>query len=88
MSEKQNGDNSDAAFRVLLLQWAVRTSSVSFGLVITILIGVWLDRLFGTVALFAIIGVIVGMALAFWQLIRFAYSGIDKPPDLGDNTSA
>jgi len=41
-------------------------------MVIPAIIGVGLDRLFGTVVLFAILGVILGMALGFWQLIKFA----------------
>ena len=72
MSEKPNGKNDDQAFYALLYLWAGRASTVAFGMVIPALIGVWLDRLLGTVFLFAILGVILGLVLAFWQLIKFA----------------
>ena len=73
MSEKPN-NNDDTNFYALLHLWAARSSSVAFGMVIPALLGVWLDRQLGTVALFAILGVILGMVLAFWQLFKFAKS--------------
>jgi len=63
--------NKDTAFQVFLFQWAARGSAVAFEMVIPALIGIGLDRFFGTVALFTILGVICGMALAFWQLYKF-----------------
>ena len=76
MLDKPNGNDSDTAFYALLYQWAARATMVAFEMVVPAIIGVGLDRLFGTGALFAIIGVILGMALAFWQLYKFAFAQI------------
>jgi F0F1-type ATP synthase assembly protein I len=65
-------DSSDSSFQALLLQWSARASVIAFEMVIPVAIGVGLDRLCGTVILFAILGVFLGMALAFWQLLQFA----------------
>ena len=72
MSKESNASGGDPSFHVLLYQWASQISVISLGMVIPAIIGVGLDRLFGTVVLFAILGVILGMALGFWQLIKFA----------------
>jgi len=66
--------SNEPSFHALLYQWAARSSVIALEMVIPAVIGVGLDRLFGTVVLFAILGVIFGMALGFWQLIRFAMS--------------
>jgi len=72
---------------------------IAFEMVIPALFGVWLDRLWGTGALFVILGVFLGTALGFWQLLKIARSdpniddpnigidriGVDKSPDTGDN---
>ena len=78
-------DNNDADFYALLFQWAARASLVAFEMVLPAIIGVGLDRLFGTGALFAVLGVILGMVLAFWQLYKLANIGLDKPDNTGDN---
>ena len=61
-------------------------------MVVPAIIGVGLDRLFGTVVFFAIIGVILGVVLSFWQLIKIAQAptktfcgGVDKSSESGDN---
>lgn len=95
MLKESNGDGNDPSFQTLLHQWAARTSVIALEMVIPAVIGVGLDRLFGTVALFAVLGVALGMTLGFWQLIKIAQaqssieesSGIDKSPDTGDNGS-
>ncbi|MCL2005281.1 MAG: AtpZ/AtpI family protein [Planctomycetaceae bacterium] len=65
-------ESGDESFRSLMFQWSARASVIAIGMVIPTIIGVGLDRLFGTVVLFAVIGVIIGMASGFWQLIRIA----------------
>ena len=72
MSKESKNDGSDPSFQALVYQWGAQISTISLGMVLPALIGVWLDRLFGTVVLFVILGVILGMALGFWQLIKFA----------------
>jgi len=70
MLEESNG--SDDPSQTLLYQWGARISVIAIEMVVPAVIGVGLDRLFGTVVLFAILGVIFGMALGFWQLIKIA----------------
>ena len=82
-----NNNDSDAHFRTTLFQWSVRMSGVALEMVAFAAIGVGLDRLCGTVALFTILGTVLGMALGFWQLVQFAKSndGVDTSPDPRDN---
>jgi F0F1-type ATP synthase assembly protein I len=94
---EQSNDNGDPSFYAFLYQWSARTSAIALGMVIPAVIGVGLDRLCGTVALFAILGMFLGMALGFWQLVKIAAtheqgayvprsdSGVDKSPDTRDN---
>ena len=65
-------EKDEESFRTLLFQWSARASVIALGMVIPTLIGVGLDRLLGTVVLFAVVGVILGMAAGFWQLIKIA----------------
>ena len=82
-------ENSDPSFYAHLYQWQARISMIALEMVIPALIGVWLDRLLGTVVLCVILGVFLGMALGFWQLLKIAYHdpniGVDNLPDTGDN---
>jgi len=74
MPEESSGNGNDPSFYAFLYQWAARASVIALEMVVPTIIGVGLDRLFGTVVLFAILGVILGMALGFWQLIKIAKS--------------
>ena len=74
MSEPKSDNGNDPSFHALMYQWAARSSGIALGMVVPAVIGVGLDRLLGTVVLFAILGTILGLALAFWQLIRIAMS--------------
>ncbi|MDR0328636.1 MAG: AtpZ/AtpI family protein [Planctomycetaceae bacterium] len=89
-------DGDDSSFYALLFQWSAWASAIAFEMVFLAVVGIGLDRLFGTVVLFAILGVILGMGLGFWQLLKFARepataspsvfpSGLDKPPHTRDN---
>jgi F0F1-type ATP synthase assembly protein I len=82
-------ESGDPALYAHLHQWSVRISMIALEMVIPALIGVWLDRLLRTVALFAILGVFLGVALGFGQLLKIAFHdpniGVDKSPDPGDN---
>jgi F0F1-type ATP synthase assembly protein I len=64
--------DGDPSFHALLFQWSARASAIAMEMVVPAVIGIGLDRLCGTVALFAILGVIFGMALGFWQLLKLA----------------
>ena len=64
--------SDDPRFYVQLFQWSARASVIAFEMVIPAVIGIGLDRLFGTIALFAVIGAVLGMIVGFWQLIKMA----------------
>ena len=82
-----SNNDSDARFRTILFQWSVRMSGIALEMVAFAVIGIWLDRLCGTVVLFTLLGTLLGMALGFWQLLQFARNsdGIDTSPDPRDN---
>jgi F0F1-type ATP synthase assembly protein I len=67
--EENNSENDRSRKDIAL---AVRIFNIGFEMVLPAIIGVGLDYLFGTVALFVILGVILGAVLGFWQLIRIA----------------
>ena len=81
MSEQSNDSENDHSFQALLYQWSARVSGIALEMVIPAVIGVGLDRLFGTVVLFAILGVILGITLGFWQLIKLAKCDQLQPRD-------
>jgi F0F1-type ATP synthase assembly protein I len=86
MPAKPNASGDDSSFSALLYQWSVRVSVIALEMVIPAVVGVGLDRLFGTKVLFVILGIFLGMALGFWQLLKLAHSiGVDKSPDTEDN---
>jgi len=62
-------------------------SGIALEMVMLAAIGIGLDRLCGTVVLFTILGTLLGMALGFWQLLRFAANsnGVDTSPETRDN---
>jgi F0F1-type ATP synthase assembly protein I len=82
-------DSGDPSLYVHLYQWSARASTIAFEMVIPALIGIWLDRLLGTVVLLTILGVFFGMALGFWQLLKIAHDAhnieVDKSSDAGNN---
>ena len=69
-----HNNDSDAHFRTTLFQWSVRTSGIALEMVTFAAIGIGLDWFCGTVVLFTILGIVLGMALGFWQLFQFAKS--------------
>ena len=72
---KENDAEADnASFYALLSLWSSRASFIAFGMVLPAVVGVVVDRQFGTVVLFAVLGVFLGMGIAFWQLIKFSRS--------------
>ena len=87
MSNNPHNNYNDSHFLVTMYQWSAMASGIAFGMVIPAVIGVGMDRLCGTVVLFAILGTILGLALAFWQLLKIAKSGdgVDTSPNTGDN---
>ncbi|MDR1485329.1 MAG: AtpZ/AtpI family protein [Planctomycetaceae bacterium] len=63
-----NNNNSISETYVI----AAKISGIGVEMVVPVLLGVGLDYLLGTVAIFAITGAIFGTALAFTQLIKIS----------------
>jgi len=57
------------------MAWATRAMTVSLEMVVPGAIGIWLDRYFGTVVLFALLGFAGGLSLAIWHLVRIGNTG-------------
>ena len=72
LNDPDGNKEGDTHFTAFLYQWSVRTSGIALGMVIPAVVGVGLDRLCGTVVLFAILGTLLGVALGFWQLLKIA----------------
>ena len=49
---------------------ASEITTIAFMMALPILLGYWLDLYLGTVPLFAIIGLVLGMSCGIWLLIR------------------
>jgi F0F1-type ATP synthase assembly protein I len=62
--------------------WAVRITAISLEMVVPGLIGLWVDRQLGTVMVFLVLGVIVGVTAGMFHLVRVAGSlQRGEPPD-------
>jgi F0F1-type ATP synthase assembly protein I len=54
--------------------WAVRITAISLEMAVPGLIGLWIDRKLGTVMVFLLLGVIVGVTAGTLHLVRLAAS--------------
>ena len=50
--------------------WAARIMTVALEMVVPGVLGIWIDRQLGTVALFTVIGFGLGLSLGMWHLLR------------------
>jgi F0F1-type ATP synthase assembly protein I len=75
--DKPRDDRSPLA---LAYGWAVRITSISLEMVVPGLIGLWIDRQLGTVLLFLVLGVIVGVTMGMIHLVRLAAAASRRGP--------
>ena len=75
--DKPRDDRSPLA---LAYGWAVRITSISLEMVVPGLIGLWIDRQLGTVLLFLVLGVIVGVTTGMLHLVRLAAAASRREP--------
>ena len=52
--------------------WGYQATSISLEMVVPGLLGLWIDRVVGTLPLFLILGVIFGMTAGMIHLVQFA----------------
>lgn len=55
--------------------WAVRITEIGLEMTLPVLLGVWLDRKFGTVVIFVVLGLLLGMGIGLTQLLKIARDG-------------
>ena len=58
-------------------EWTSRVTTVAGEMVLPPLVGLWLDRLAGTLCLFLILGALVGFAAAMIQLVHWIRTGVE-----------
>lgn len=61
-------------------QWASRVMTVSLEMVLPGMFGYWVDQKLGTVALFMLIGFVLGITAAVWHLIQMTSGEKNKGP--------
>jgi F0F1-type ATP synthase assembly protein I len=64
----------DRSRQAIAYSWASRIISISLEMVLPGLLGVWLDRKFGTRVLFTVIGFGLGLTLGMTHLLKIARS--------------
>ena len=69
-----NDSRDDRAVLAVAYGWAVRITTISLEMVIPGLIGLWIDRKLGTVMVFLVLGVVLGMTVGMLHLVRLAAS--------------
>lgn len=67
--------------------WAIRVMTVSIEMVAPAVVGLWIDRRLKTLVLFTIIGLILGMSLGMWHLLKIARSADETPRRDNDETT-
>ena len=55
-------------------QWSSRVTSISLEMVVPGLVGLWIDRQLGTVMVFLVLGMALGMTTAILHLVRLGSS--------------
>jgi len=70
-----NPPSDDRSPWVLVSQWTSRLTSIALEMALPPLGGVWLDRKFGTVPVFMVVGMLVGFAVAMIHLFQMSRSG-------------
>ncbi|MDR3182585.1 MAG: AtpZ/AtpI family protein [Planctomycetaceae bacterium] len=70
-SEENIGNNAGKQSPLpVLYARSLRASGIASGMVIPAVAGFGIDKFFGTIAIFTILGTIFGVVFGFWQLIR------------------
>ncbi len=64
-------------------EWTSKVTTVAGQMVLPPLLGLWLDRLAGTVCLFLILGALLGFAAAISQLVQWVRRGPKTRPEDG-----
>jgi F0F1-type ATP synthase assembly protein I len=71
---------------VVAAEWTSRVTTVSLEMVLPGVVGLWIDRQLGTVMVFLILGVVLGMTVGMIHLVRWTSSMSTGKP--GKKTSS
>jgi F0F1-type ATP synthase assembly protein I len=66
-------------------EWTSRVTTVAGQMVLPPLVGLWLDRLAGTVCLFLILGALLGFAAGMIQLVHWMRTSLQDRQPKGSN---
>ena len=66
--------SDDRSRQAIAYSWASRVISISLEMVVPGAIGVWLDKRFGTVAVFTVLGFSLGLVLGIIHLLQISKS--------------
>jgi F0F1-type ATP synthase assembly protein I len=69
---KVQRNNDDRSMIAKGWSWGQQAMAISLEMVVPGMIGLWIDRLIGTLPLFLILGVIFGMTAGMIHLVQFA----------------
>ena len=58
----------------LAAAWSARVTTIALEMVIPGMIGLWIDRQLGTVMVFLVLGVVLGMTVGMLHLVRLGVS--------------
>lgn len=64
--------------------WVSRILTISLEMVLPGLLGVWIDRLLGSVVVFTLLGFALGSVLAVWHLLKITASPASRTNDEPD----
>ncbi len=56
------------------IAWSARVTTIAMEMVIPGVIGIWIDRKLGTVMVFVVLGIILGMTVGIIHLVRLGES--------------
>jgi hypothetical protein len=56
----------------LAMQWVSKITAIAMEMALPGLAGYWIDQRLGTKIVFLLLGMILGFAIGFWQLIKLA----------------
>jgi F0F1-type ATP synthase assembly protein I len=82
----KNDSDDERSMMAKAWGWGHQAMSISLEMVVPSLLGLWIDRLIGTLPLFLLLGAVFGMTAGMVHLVQFAQSiGEEKRAPPGDD---
>ena len=74
----------DRSALAMAMVWTSHVTTISLEMVVPGVIGLWIDRKLGTGMLFLVLGVLLGLGMGMWHLIKLADAA--RPNDTPERT--